>query len=51
MNYIDTMMSKTISWIDQMFSFVNQYSQLFVYGFIFLMAAKLFKIKINYSNK
>lgn len=51
MNYIDTMMSKTVSWIDQMFSFVNRYSDLFVYGFVIMMAAKMFKIKVNYTNK
>lgn len=51
MNYIDVLISKTVGWIDQMFSFVNQYSNIIVYGVLAMMVAKMMKLKINYSNK
>lgn len=51
MNYIDVLISKTVSWIDQVFSFANQYSNIIVYGVFAMMLAKVLKLKINYSNK
>lgn len=47
MNYIDTIMQKVISWIDQVFSFANRYSDLIVYGVVAMMIAKVAKFKIN----
>lgn len=51
MNYIDVLISKTVSWIDQIFSFGNKYSNIIVYGVLAMMVAKMAKLKINYSNK
>jgi hypothetical protein len=50
-NYIDTMMGKTVSWIDQIFSFVNRYSDLFVYGFVAMMIAKMAKFNFKIGGK
>ena len=48
-DYVDTMMGKSISWIDQGINFVMRYSDLFVYGFVAMMFAKLvnFKVKVG----
>ena len=45
--YIDTMMDKSISWIDTGISFVLKYSDLFVYGFVAMMVAKLVKFNVK----
>lgn len=45
--YIDVVMNKSISWIDQMFAFVMRYSDLFVYGFVAMMFAKLMKFNFK----
>lgn len=47
MNQIDNLTNKTISWIDQVFIFVNKYSNLIVYGVVAMMIAKMAKFKIN----
>lgn len=44
---VDQFFGKVVGWIDQAFSFVNKYSDLFVYGFIAMMVAKLAKFKIK----
>ena len=46
-DYIGTMMGKSISWIDQGISFVMRYSDLFVYGFVAMMVAKLVKFNVR----
>lgn len=47
MNQIDNLTNKTISWIDQVFSFANRYSDLIVYGVVAMMIAKMAKFKVN----
>lgn len=44
---INLLTTKTVSWVDQGFSFVNKYSDLFVWGFVAIMASKLFKVHIG----
>jgi hypothetical protein len=45
--YIDTVMNKSISWIDQIFAFAMKYSDLLIYGVIAMMFAKLMKFNIK----
>jgi hypothetical protein len=47
MNYVDTLISKMISWVDYGVSFVKQYSNLIVYGVVAMMVAKLMKINLK----
>lgn len=49
--YIDTVMNKSISWIDQGISFVMRYSDLFVYGFVAMMVAKLVKFNVKLGGR
>lgn len=51
MNYIDQILSNVVKWINEMFSFVKRYSDIFVWGFVAMMVAKLLKVKINYTKK
>ena len=51
MNYVDLMINKVVSWIDQAFSFVSQYSGLFVWGFVAIMVSKMFKLNVRYTKK
>ncbi len=51
MNQIDNLTNKTISWVDQGFSFFNKYSSLLVYGVVAMMIAKMAKFKINLGGK
>jgi hypothetical protein len=46
-DYIGTMMNKSISWIDQIVAFVMKYSDLFVYGFVAMMLAKVVKFNVK----
>lgn len=47
MNQIDNLTNKTIGWIDQVFSFVNRYSNLIVYGVVAMMVAKMAKFNFK----
>lgn len=51
MNQIDNLTSKTISWVDQGFTFFNKYSSLLVYGVVAMMIAKMAKFKFNIDWK
>lgn len=46
-NQIDTLTTKTISWVDQVFTFFNKYSSLLVYGVVAMMIAKMAKINLK----
>ena len=48
---IDNLTNKTISWIDQIFGFMKQYSGILVYGVVALMIAKMAKFKITLGGK
>jgi hypothetical protein len=50
-NNIDNLTNKTISWVDQIFGFMQQYSNILVYGVVALMVAKLAKFKISLGGK
>jgi hypothetical protein len=50
-NQIDNLTNKTISWVDQGFSFFNKYSSLLVYGVVAMMMAKLMKFNIKMGGK
>lgn len=50
-NNIDLLTSKTVSWIDQVFTFANKYSDLIVWGVLAMMVAKLAKFKIAMGGK
>jgi hypothetical protein len=45
--YIDNMMNKSISWIDQIFAFASRYSDILIYGVVAMMFAKLMKINLR----
>jgi hypothetical protein len=45
--YIDNMMSKSIGWIDQIFSFATRYSDILIYGVVAMMFAKLMKVNLK----
>jgi hypothetical protein len=47
LNQIDNLTSKTISWVDQGFSFFNKYSSLLVYGVVAMMIAKFAKVNLR----
>ena len=51
MGFIDFLVEKVISWIDQLFGlfgvYSKNYSQFFMYALIFFFLSKLLKIKIN----
>lgn len=47
MNQIDNLTNKTISWVDQGFSFFNKYSNLLVYGVVAMMIAKFAKVNVR----
>lgn len=50
-NQIDTITNKTISWVDQGFSFFNKYSSLLVYGVVAMMVAKMVKVNLKLGGK
>jgi hypothetical protein len=50
---IDTMISKVVGWVDQIFVFAKQYSSLLVWGVVAMMVAKFMKVnlKVNAGKK
>lgn len=54
MEMINMMVNKISAWIDSLFQFFGFYSErysgLIVYGFLALILAKIFKIKLNYTK-
>lgn len=44
---IDNLTNKTIGWVDQVFSWANQYSNLLIYGVVAMMIAKMMKINLK----
>lgn len=51
MNAIDTVISKVIGWIDDLFSFGKQYSDLLVFGVLAMMVAKFMKVQLKVGKK
>jgi hypothetical protein len=49
-NNIDTLTNKTVGWVDSIFSFFNNYSNLLVYGVVAMMVAKLMKFKFSFGG-
>lgn len=48
---INALTNKSISWIDQIFGFMGQYSSLLVYGVLAMMIAKMAKFKVTLGGK
>jgi hypothetical protein len=46
-NMLNNLTNKTIGWVDQIFGWAGQYSNLLIYGVVAMMVAKLAKLKIN----
>jgi hypothetical protein len=50
MNYVDTIIGKVIGWVDAGISFILQYKDVFVWGFLAVMVSKMMKLKIEWKN-
>lgn len=44
---VDNLTNKIIAWLDQIFTWANQYSNLLIYGVVAMMVAKMLKVKLN----
>lgn len=44
---VDTLLSKIISWIDDLFSLAKEYSHLLVFGVLAMMIAKFMKVNLK----
>jgi hypothetical protein len=55
MDFFKDIINKMVAWVDEIFGFfgiyTSKYSELLVYGLLIFLASKIFKIKVNYSNK
>ena len=47
MEMVNSLTAKIIGWLDQIFSWANQYSNLLIYGVVAMMVAKMLKVKLN----
>lgn len=48
MNYIDKMLTSTISWTDKMIAFIIEFKFIFVIGFVAMMMSKLLKVNVKF---
>lgn len=47
MNYIDTMMTKSLGFVDSMITFIKEFKLIFAIGFLAMMVSKFAKINIK----
>lgn len=50
-NYIDMMMTNTITWFNKMIDFIMQFKFIFAVGIGAMMLSKAFKFKLNLGGK
>lgn len=44
---VDTLLGKTVDWIDQGVGFIMKYSDLFIWGVVAMMVAKVAKFNVK----